>query len=514
MIPSKFKITPWSHQLKTIKEVENRNYFALFYEMGGGKTLVAVNIMRQKFTKHGRFLKTLILCPVIVKENWKREIEMNSHMVDTVQVLEGAGKKRIKQLGTRNKHVFITNIESCNMKDLWDVILKFGFECLIVDESHRFKNPTGKRTTALLKLVDQPQIKYRFILTGSAILNSPLDIWAQMRILSPEILSPVGKSFWAFRDAYFYNANKNKGPNVTWPAWTFIQGREDDLNSRIYSHAHRVLKDDVLDIPPMVYQEIPVELSVEQKKLYIQMKQDFIAFLENAKSSPRKIQQARWKGFEHIEKFSETYKEGEKIKGSVSVATLALTKALRLQQLVSGIFVSDEKVDPKKPNSKYKTFSIDNKRNDVLKEILEDIPKSEKVIIWAVFRDSYHQIYDLVLKTGRVSVFLTGEQNYKEKNEAVDMFNNNEAIDVIIANPNAGGTGVNLTAASYMIYYSRNFSLEADIQSEARAHRGGQTKKVTRIDMVARGTIDQEILAALKKKMNMSEMIMGLRGKL
>jgi SNF2 family DNA or RNA helicase len=104
----------------------------------------------------------------------------------------------------------------------------------------------------------------------------------------------------------------------------------------------------------------------------------------------------------------------------------------------------------------------------------------------------------------------------KARQEAIDSFQNDPSVRVMIANPAAGGVGVTLTAASYMIYYSRDFSLENDLQSEARCHRGGSEahEKITRIDIVAPGTIDEVILEALERKENLATKILAIREKL
>ena len=104
---------------------------------------------------------------------------------------------------------------------------------------------------------------------------------------------------------------------------------------------------------------------------------------------------------------------------------------------------------------------------------------------------------------------LTGEQNLEGKREAMDRFNNDENIRVIIANRRAGGIGINLIAADYSIVYSRNFSLEEELQSEARNYRGGSQihKRIVKIDLCANDTIDERVVEALSKKQNISDTI-------
>lgn len=465
--PDFFKIKPWDHQLATIKKAIDKDYYALFYEMGCGKTATAINIARSKYHQHKRILKTLILSPVIVKENWRREYDMHSHVGKLVEVLDGPSAKRIdllKRADKTGKFIFVTNHESLSMKNLTQAIMDHNFEMIIVDESHRFKNPQAKRTKALIKLSDQKELKYKFILTGTPILNTPMDIWSQYRVMDKEIF---GDNFFVFRLTYFRDANSGMPAHVHFPNWIAKPGMEEKLNKIIYQHADRVTKDEVLDLPDIVYETIGVELTGEQKRLYNSMKKDFIAFLND----------------------------------TACVAELAVTKGLRLQQIVSGIFKDDKGV----------VSLLESNRTKALKELIQDIPPDEKIIVWCVFRNSYDQIARALDEIDEEYVRITGDETYKQKIENVDAFNQDDGPRICIANQAAAGTGINLTRASYSIYFSRNYNLEHDLQSEARNHRGGQTRKVTRIDMVAYDTIDEIILKALKSKLDMSELILEFK---
>jgi SNF2 family DNA or RNA helicase len=112
-------------------------------------------------------------------------------------------------------------------------------------------------------------------------------------------------------------------------------------------------------------------------------------------------------------------------------------------------------------------------------------------------------------------VKLIGGMTDTTRQEAIDRFQTDSGVNVMISNQSAGGIGVNLTAASYMLYFSKSFSLEADIQSEARAHRGGSEihDKITRIDLVSPGSVDEVITLALWNKVDVSESILKMREK-
>jgi SNF2 family DNA or RNA helicase len=153
-------------------------------------------------------------------------------------------------------------------------------------------------------------------------------------------------------------------------------------------------------------------------------------------------------------------------------------------------------------------------RLEALRELLEDLTDGHKVIVWAVFKANYAMIGALCRKLGIEYTELTGE--IKDKDTNVHKFRTDPKCRVLIANPGAGGVGINLVEASYSIYYSKGFSLEHDIQSEARNYRGGSHihEKITRIDLVAKGTIDDIINEALRNKLDVAQQVLANREKL
>jgi len=226
-------------------------------------------------------------------------------------------------------------------------------------------------------------------------------------------------------------------------------------------------------LPDLIKKRVNVQLSKKQRTYYEQMKRDFVAFVK------------------------ESQKEG------IVVAQLAVTKALRLQQIVSG-FVMDEDG---------KVIEIeDNPRLKAVKELLQGLHTNHKVILWCSFKHDYKQLEKVCKELGLEPVFLTGEMNLRGKKDAMDRFNSDDKCRVIIANRRAGGIGVNLVAASYSIVYSRNFALADELQSEARNHRGGSQihEKITKLDMCALDTIDELVLEALQNKQSISDKIIDL----
>jgi len=457
----------WEHQQKVLNLVENKKEFALFWEAGTGKTLATIQILRQKMNKEKRKLRTLILSPVIILPTWEREIKKFSKIQDPV-LLKGSQVKRCEQFREALKfgsHVFILNYEGMLMKDLMELIMEWRPEVLVCDESHRIKGYNTKTTQAVTKIADLTL--YRFILSGTPILNSGFDIFSQFRVLDKG--ETFSTNFFKFRGMYFYDANSGMPSHKYFPNWKPQPQAYKEFNQLIYKKAMRVKKDDCLDLPPMVRVKIPVALSEEQEKLYKEMERDFITYLND----------------------------------SAVVANMALTKALRLQQIVTG-FVKDAEGK--------ETILKENPRIAALESLLEDHAETSKIIIWCAFRVNYAQVSALLHKMKIKHVGLTGDTG-KDRQTNIDAFQNDPSVRVLIANQSAASEGITLTASNISIYYSRTFNLGHDIQSEARNYRGGSEihTKVTRFDLVAEETIDSIVLEALENKMNLSENILALK---
>jgi SNF2 family DNA or RNA helicase len=491
----------WNHQKLGVQRAREIPNLALFFEMGCGKSRTTIEILRERYAKEKRLMRTLILGPVIVLKNWQNEFGMYSKIQPhDVVVLSGPGKRRCKTfleyaqdpktMTLTRGRIFITNYEAMEMDELTKLIKDWQPEILVCDESHRLKNPQSVRAKRVVELLGEHielvgdkkvlkrKVKHVYELTGTPILNSAMDIFMQYRILDSG--RTFGVNFFEFRGRFFEDLNAGMPSQKHFPKWLPRPETYEALNSRIYDKAMRVLKKDCLDLPPLVKQKVFVELGADQKRMYEEMKNEYITWVKSHEntSEPRAV-----------------------------VAQMALTKALRLQQIASGYAKTEDGAEVKIKN---------NPRLDTLGELLDELTPSHKVIIWATFHENYRQIAQLCKEKKIEYVELHGGISLTEKNRAVDRFRQDETCRVIIANQGAAGIGINLVEASYSIFYSRNFSLEHDLQAESRNYRGGSEvhKKVTRIDLVASETIDELILEALAAKQNIAEQVLGWREKL
>ncbi len=458
----------WDHQRRIMDIAVPLGKYGIFADPGTGKTRTSIEILRRWYAKEKRVINTVIICPGIVVENWRREFFQFSKVGKYVRCLIGTGKQRAELAKTApSGSILITNFESLLMPAVFQALEAYNPTVFIVDEVHRAKNLSAKRTKQAIKLADQA--KYKLILTGSPILNTPLDLFAQFRILDSDTF---GRNYFVFRATYFYDKNAGMPKAKHFPLWLPRPGAIEELNKKIKPVSMVVKKADCLDLPPLVKQTVFVELSKEQQRLYNEMKKDFIAY----------------------------------VSGKACVANLAITKALRLQQIVSGFITLEGENGEDRTNVSLK----DNPRAEALKELLADIAPNAKCIVWAVFKQNYEVVRRVCAALSIDYVEIHGEIPAAARQKAVDRFNTDPTCRVLLGHPQSAGIGVNLVSASYSIFYSRTFSLENDLQAEARNYRGGSEihDKVTRIDLVAKDTIDELISAKLADKMEVSETVL------
>ena len=466
----KFKTKPYAHQLKALEMSWNKEVFAYFMEMGTGKSKVLLDNISMLYDK-GKINGALIIAPKGVYKNW-HDSEIPVHMVDHISkkvVLWQAliNQKQQDKLNTLFKpevdlHVLLMNVEALSTKKGVDFANKFLIShnsLIAVDESTTIKNPSAKRTKNILKLASLS--KYRRILTGSPVTKSPLDLYTQCLFLDEYLLDY--SSYYAFRTRYAVMRSANfNGRSVQ-----IVVGYRnlDELAEKLKSFSYRVLKDDCLDLPDKTFMKRIIQLTPDQKKLYTQMKQMALA----------------------------------EMNGKMITTSTALTQLMRMQQITCGYFKADDGT----------TQEINNNRIDELIDVLGEI--EGKTVIWAHWQNDVKHIIKAVVKEygEGCCVDYYGLTPQSERQDNINKFQNDPKVRFFIGTPATGGYGITLTAASNMIYYSNGYDLEKRQQSEARIDRIGQKKPMTYIDILAEDTVDERIVKALRKKVNIATQIMG-----
>jgi len=456
------------HQQQAVELANKIPDLFLAWEPGTGKTCATIQILRHKYAANARIMRTLVLAPKVVLHNWKNEFKLFSKISpEYVHVLTGAVKHRTQYVKKMHGYsgILVTNYDALQNDEFLTVLLEWNPEILVSDESHMVKSYKSKRAKAVARIADG--CLHRYLLTGTPILNSAMDLFQQYRILDgyKKTGSTFGHNFFAFRNKYFVDKNAGwAGKSGYYPAWEPRPGALTDLMRVISKNTLRVEKSECLDLPPLVTQELQVEMGAEQARVYREMKKDFVSFI-----------------------------------GEHSVAAnLAIVKALRMQQIVSGFVKTDDGHIIRFP---------DVPRLAALKEQLEMLTPKHKVIVWACFKENYAMIREVCAELKVPCVELHGEVSDKDRKEALDLFANDPSTRVLIGNQGAAGIGINLVSASYSIYYSRGFKLGDDLQSEARNYRRGSEvhQKITRINLVCPGTLDSLIADALQSKLDLSD---------
>jgi SNF2 family DNA or RNA helicase len=467
----KFKTKPYEHQLKALGACYNKENFALFMEMGTGKSKVLVDNIAMLYDK-GKINAALVIAPKGVYRNWERQeipVHMPEHVVYQIVTWSPSNTKKQQQENAKLfKHgeelvIFLMNIEAFSTKKGLVIAEKFLLShsaLMAIDESTTIKSPTASRTKSVLNL--RRYAKYRRILTGSPVTKSPLDLYTQCYFLDPLYLD--FSSYYTFRNRYALMVERRSGGHT----YKLVTGytRLDELNNKLDKFSYRVLKEDCLDLPDKVYMKRNVPLTPEQIKAYESMKKNAIAVLQNSQTT----------------------------------AASALAQMVRLHQITCGHLMTDA------GEVKY----LKNNRVNELLNILEEI--DGKVIIWAIYRHDIKEITKLIgERYGEQSVeSYFGDTPDSERQNIVTRFQDrNDDLRFFVGNPKTGGYGLTLTASHTVVYYSNSYDLETRLQSEDRAHRISQTKKVTYIDLMSEGTVDEFIIKNLRGKINLANKVLG-----
>ena len=466
----KFKTQPYEHQLKALTMSWDKEYFAYFMEMGTGKSKVLIDNIAMLYDK-GKINGALIVAPKGVVGTWYLN-QIPDHLPDHIEHKNVLWKPnitrkqnlRLKSLfetGT-DLHILIMNVEAFSTTKGCEFAKKFldsHRTLMAVDESTTIKNPDAKRTKNICNL--SILSKYRRILTGSPVTKSPLDLYKQCDFLKEELLGHG--SYYTFRTRYAIMKTANFGGKSV----QIVVGYRnlDELSEKLRPFSYRVLKDDCLDLPDKIYMKRTVQLSSEQKKVYEQMKQMALA----------------------------------EMNGKMMSTATVLTQLMRLHQITCGHFTADDGSIQK----------IKSNRLDELMDVLEEI--EGKVVIWAHYQNDVETIVEhLKKKYGDNSIVdYYGRTRPENRQSNIDKFQKDEGCRFFIGTPATGGYGITLTQASNVIYYSNGYDLEKRMQSEDRAHRIGQKKSVTYVDMIADDTVDEKIVKSLRKKENIATQIMG-----
>lgn len=440
------KSTLLPHQIEAFNYGMERDKILIGDEQGLGKTLesIAITVARKK-----ELVKCLIVCGVnSVKYNWEREISMHSGeksvMIDGKSMEVRA--KKINDWYTGEEYFGIINIESLRNQKIQDALyvgIKDGYiGAVIVDEIHKAKNGNSQQGKALRTL----KTPVRIGLSGTP-MNKAEDLWNILTWLDVE-----RRSFWQFRNTYCIMGGYGN--------YQVIGHKNlESLNAELNTVMLRRKKEEVLNLPPKIYNTEYVELTKAQQKVYKDIKNGIIEDMENILTS---------------------------------VNPLACT--LRLRQLTGGLFTAD------------------NPKLDRVMDMLEEeiIPNGYKAIIFSQW-EQITELYKDALKEYN-PIYITGKVDPEERQKAVDKFQTDPNCKLAIGTIGAMGTGLTLNKASYVFFVDKKWNSGENEQAEDRAHRIGTAGTVNIISLVAKGTVDEGVEEYLVENKDLFQRIVDGKG--
>lgn len=468
-----FKTVPFEHQRESFLYGMNHDAWLLGDEQGLGKTKQSIDIAVAMKEYRG-YKHCLIICGVNgLKWNWYNEV--GKHSDETAHILGQKIRKRTGNLtigGNKDKqrdlekllddpssiesYFIITNVESFRNKDIValceSLVDNFTIEMIIIDECHKCIKEninSSQQGKGILKL--QPE--YRLALTGTPLMNSPLDLYGILRWLGVE-----KHSFYQFRK-YYAEMGGYGGYEVV--GYRHL----DELAEQFDSIKLRRLKDDVLDLPDKLYIDEYVDMLPKQAVIYKEVKAEIKMNID-----------------------------------MISISPNPLAQMIRLRQATgyAGILSSDAQCSAKLDRmEEIVQESVDNHRQVVI--------FSNWTSITDAIRDRLESNYALSIITGDVA------DDIRQSN--IDAFQNGSS-EVIIGTTGAMGTGLTLTAGTVVIFLDEPWSKALKDQAEDRVHRIGQNHNVTIYTIMCKGTIDERIHNIVEKKGKWSDvMIDGKEGK-
>ena len=451
----------WPHQVRALQFLADKPAAMLAMEMGTGKTRVALEFL----TAH-QCRRALILCPLsVVPHVWPAEARLRLGPQSQTSPLTARGNAaKLKQLQQANRdypdptpeapQLIVLNYEAAWRGDLGQALLKQPWDLLILDESHRVKNPYGQAARFAARL--GRRIPHKLALTGTPMPHSPLDLWAQYRVLNPELFPDTYREFENRYAVTIDPPPPRRGKQV------IGYKNQEEFQDRFRALAYQASAQDVLDLPPARHTSRLVNLNPAARRAYQQMREELTAQLQGGAAA------------------------------SAANAAVMLTK---LQQIAAGFLIAENG----------QVVELDDAKEKALAEFLEDLPAPEPVVVFARFTRDLQRIAAAAQAAGRPGYELSGPK------KQLAAWQQDPHGPVLAAQLQAGGLGIDLTKARHCVYYTLDYNLGNFRQSLARLRRPGQYQSVNYLYLLAADSIDEHILRALRNKENLVNRVLRER---
>jgi len=443
-----------AHQQAAIDKLAGLRVGGLFMEMGTGKTR---SIIQLAYDRRNKIDKVVYFCPVNLKSTVG--FELRKH-VDSPEVYVFDDKTKMGRIP--DAWVYVVGVESIGQSDRVTLCandLITDRTMVVIDESDTCKNHKALRTQRLIHMGQRA--RYRFIATGTPVGEGVVDLYAQMKFLSPDILGY--KSFYSFAANHLEYSEDYKGMIVR-------SLNTDVIAAKIEPYVYQVKKEECLDLPDRQYLSRHCSMSSEQRRLYQRAKEEILMAVPD----------------DEID----------------SYVIFRLFTALR--EIVSGFW---HRLPDPNPNHRLaeqfepELLIAEHDRTALLSATIREIPPHEKVIIWVNFHHCIDQVIEtLTHEYGEESI---AQFHGRTPDREAEITRWRDDARFLVASPKCGGRGLTLNECAYTVFYNNDFPYRVREQAEARNHRIGQTRKPTYIDLICSDSIDDRIFKALVKKENL-----------
>lgn len=433
------KFIPHDYQKRAVSFIREHEAAGLFLEMGLGKTVITLTAIDELMNDSFEVSRVLVIAPLRVAEDtWSRESNKWDHLKHLkISKILGSAADRIRALKAQ-ADIYVINRENVVwlVEYLEENRMKWPFDMVVIDELSSFKNNQAKRFKALRRM--RPAIDRIVGLTGTPAANSLMDLWAEMYLLDRG--ERLGRTLTAYRGNWF---RPGYGNGYVTYKWEPRRGALEAITKRIADITVSMKAEDYLTLPDKV--ESTIEVSLDEKGL---------------------------KAYKEMEKESLIELEGEEIAALDAAAVMS-----KLLQMANG-FIYDEAHNPR---------HIHEAKLDALGEILE--AAESPVLVYYNFQADK----DAILSRFHDAKLLENDSTIEEWNKG--------KIKILLAHPASAGYGLNLQDGGHiMAWYGLPWSLEQYLQAVARLQRQGQKYPVMVYHLIAKGTVDEQVVASLSKK--------------
>lgn len=434
------KFKPWNYQQYAINHVIDNSASGLFLDMGMGKTVSTLTAIDDLILL-GEVNKVLVIAPLRVAEDtWSTEVDKWDHLKHLrISKILGSKKQREEAIDT-DADIYVTNRENVD----WLVAECFNswiWDMVVIDELSSFKSSKAKRFRALKKV--RPYFKRIVGLTGTPAPNSLIDLWPQIYLLDGG--QRLGKTITGYKERYFKPGRRN---GYVVYNWELKEGSEEAIQNKISDICISMSAKDYLDIPEGIDNRVEITLPIKVMDTYKQLEKDLVLEI----------------GEEDI------------------TAANAAVLTNKLLQLANGAIYSEDK----------EVVRIHDEKLDRLEEII-DIANGKPVLVFYNFKHDYDRISKMLTKNKIKHQTLNTSDDIKK-------WNNGE-IQVALLHPASAGHGLNLQyGGNIIVWFGLTWSLELYQQANARLHRQGQKETVIIHHLIAKGTVDEDVMNALANK--------------